>query len=86
MLGLHYHNVLAQFSLGRVWALWCAKDAEVRETLVAPAWDESLATNRTGRRLNSPDRPQSPVNSAIAQKDDQKIHEIHNIAGTRNSD
>lgn len=51
VLGLHYHNVLAQFSFGRVGAPWCALDAEARETLVAPAWDESLAT--IGRAVGS---------------------------------
>lgn len=64
VLGLYYHNILAQFSFGRVGAPWCALDAEARETLVAPAWDEFLATNRTSRRLNSLVPLHSPVTAA----------------------
>lgn len=86
MPGLYYHNILAQFSFGRVSALRCAWDAEARETLVAPAWDESLATDRTSRRPNSAMPLHAPVILKTAQKDDQRNRGVLQKAGSRNSD
>lgn len=83
-LDFYHHNILAQLSYDRVWAPRCAWDAEVRETLVAPAWDESLATHRTSRRPNLPVPPRSPVNFPTAHKNDRRIRELHQKAGTKN--